>query len=182
MSPNLGTQYARSTDPAVIQAVYGQQKARRDFADSLRDWATGHGIDPDSVAIFSSPWSLTFGGLRSAPEGLGRWTKPSKGRYSKPYKNNPIRGELARIRHDPPTIPGVEDVFYAEAHPGTRGGGGWFMAAYPFIWEGVAWVCLPHPPTEGRFGDQWEEVRASDALRAREEWQAHKHTKEHGNA
>ena len=171
MTPPLGTQYARSADPAVMQAVHGRQPARRTFIADLRWWAVSHGIDPDTVVVLSSPWGMTFGGLATPPEGMGRWTK---GRYSQPYKNNPIRGELARIRYDPPPIPGVESTFYAEEQMGS----GWWMTARPFIWAGAVWVCLPHPPTEGRFGGQWEEVRASDALHAREEWQAHERAKE----
>lgn len=105
MTPPLGTQYARSADPAVMQAVHGRQQARRTFIADLRWWAVSHGIDPDTVVVLSSPWGMTFGGLATPPEGMGRWTK-------------------------------------------------------------------------GRFGGQWEEVRASDALHAREEWQAHERAKE----
>lgn len=167
-------QYATSTDPTVIRTIRGNQLARDEwhkaafeFAESLGGYAFVGGSnawDPDLV-------------LRAVAFEKG--TEPTRGRWKKevgqgirfPFKNDPIREEMAEMTVSLAPIPGM--VMRAEA-PNEGGGWGskWIMSPNVFVHGGAAWAGFGHLPTDSRgetHGPQWTECRPSEYMRAVED-------------
>ena len=153
-------QYAMSDSPEVLAAVQGNADLYHDFVEKATAWAESLGLTQNDVRV--GRWhGAHVSRLARNPVGHGRWTKDGR-----PHARL-NRDELARMKaltYDDLPIPGLPGMFTAPA-PDFQS---WWMTPRPFLSGGKAWVILPHHPYEGSFGEQWVEVKASEAYAALE--------------
>jgi hypothetical protein len=161
-------QYAASSDPEVVAAAQRNQDGRRAALLRCSEWAQAHGSnDAGSSTGFYPRAEFGGAGVYSIPITEGEppkgWVRAGKG--WRPRKGSPAYREMEALRWTPEPVPGLPDWFTA---PRGAPGETWMLWAVPVVWDGQAWVLLGHMPTEGEFGPQWREVRASEAHAARE--------------
>lgn len=166
VNPSLRAQYVRSVDPGVLAVVERNREGRHAASERIAEWAVRQGAAPDGRFWGGGMGILAVGSLDlpTKPEG---WVAGTGGRGYRPHKRSAAYQEMEALTWKPEPVPGISGHFSA---PRPEGGWGstWWMIATPFLSFGAAWVMLSNMPTEGEFGPQWVEVKASEAHAARE--------------
>ena len=166
------TQYATSADPEVIATIEENERSRRAWIDDTKAWfdkTIRTGIPGAKLFLFSSGNILRPSVIVTSDE-----KKPAGWKFGwrsrsqfEPRKDNPLRAEWDARRWYAASIPGLP-AFLTSSVSGEFQS--WWMVPRPFISGGAAWLVLGHMPDPDSpdFGPQWTEVRASQAMAAKE--------------
>lgn len=151
MTDDRRFQYAKSTDPAVLDAIRRRVEARREWRERALAWGEKYGSD--EVRMFDGWGSLSVTGLptKHAPAG---WTKPDRHGVSRPKKGTPEYAEMAALTHVETRVPGLDEM-HTSADRARWGRGARFVV------DGVAYFGLAWVPDKP-LGPQWVEVLASE--------------------
>jgi len=173
----MRAQYVASADYEVVAAAQRNQDGRLACLARCSEWAAAHGAnDAGRSGPFYPNSFMGHLGIHSLPFTEGEppkgWVRAGRG--WRPRKNSATYREMYALGWSPEPVPGIPDVLEAPRGPGQT----WMMWATPIVWEGQAWVLLSHMPSEGEFGPQWREVRASEAHAARESYVDARKTRE----
>lgn len=167
------TQYAKSTDPEVIATIEENELSRRAWIDDTKAWFDKTILTSTPGAklfLFSTRTAIRLSGIVTSDEKKPAGWKSnyrSRSRFE-PRMDNPLRAEWDARRWQAASIPGLP-AFLTSSVPG-ESQSWWRMHPSPFISSGAAWLALGHMPDPDSpdFGPQWTEVRASQAMAAKE--------------
>ena len=167
------TQYAMSADPEVIATIEENERSRRAWIGDTRAWfykTILASIPGAKLFLFSFANTLRPSEIVTSDEKKPAGWKfcwRSRSRFE-PRMDNPLRAEWDARRWQAALIPGLP-VFLTSSAPGEPQSW-WRMYPHPFISDGAAWLDLGHmpDPDSPHFGPQWSEVRASQAMAAKE--------------
>ncbi|WP_172664051.1 hypothetical protein [Propionibacterium freudenreichii] len=166
------TQYAKSTDPEVIATIEENELSRRAWIDDTKAWfgkTIRTGIPGAKLFLFSTRTAIRLLGIVTSDEKKPAgwkfcWRSRSRFEHERTIPCAPHgthaggkqrRSQVCRGSHVlrvGRVTELVEDV------------------SLPFISSGAAWLDLEHmpDPDSPHFGPQWTEVRASQAMAAKE--------------
>lgn len=166
------TQYATSADPEVIATIEENERSRRAWIDDTKEWfdkTIRTSIPGAKLLLFSFVNTLRPSRIVTSDEKKPAGWKfcyRSSSRFE-PRMDNPLRTEWDARRWQAASIPGLP-AFLTSSVPGESQS--LWMYPRPFISSGAAWLVLEHmpDPDSPNFGPQWTEVRASQAMAAKE--------------
>lgn len=167
------TQYAQSTDPEVIATIEENERSRRAWTDDTKAWfhkTILTSIPGAKLLLFSTRTAIRLLGIVTSDEKKPAGWKfcwRSRSRFE-PRKDNPLRATWDARRWQAASIPGLPVVLTSSVSGELQS---WLrMYPCPFISSGAAWLDLEHMPDPDSpdFGPQWTEVRASQAMAAKE--------------
>jgi hypothetical protein len=168
---SVRAQYVKSTDPEVVRIITENTEKRLAAHQAALEWAARHG----GTGYYGG---RNFGGAfgvwaieTDQKPTTGQWKRGYRGRGWAPFKSNPIHTEMAALTVGFDSVPGADGCFSAPRGSGD-GSETWMMWAAPFVVDGVAFAMLSNYPTEGEFGDQWAEIKASEAYAAKESYES----------
>ncbi len=166
-------QYAKSTDREVVETVQRNTDNRQAAIKRCAEWAEAHGSNNGAfypatgfggqMGIHGLPFLMGVDGEGMPPASWVRGKLPPDGR--RPRRGTAEAKEMEALRWVPEMVPGAPD--YCESKGDVNGSFYWMTPA-PFVHDDAAWVLLGHQPTRGDFGEQWVEVKASEAYAAKE--------------
>lgn len=164
-------------------AVNTSQKAHDDFDALESSWEAFHeAVRELSQRITGDPHKGVIRGGRvhgAVMVGLprqydgelpGKWKKPD-GMVREPYRSNPISREFDAVRHDPPQIAGRPSFHMGEG----RMGPGVIFRHNGAIYSGFGFQTTAER-IEDPADNGWQEIKASEFHRAREEYTEAKET------
>jgi hypothetical protein len=166
-------QYVRSEDPRVIESVEANWAARQVAIQKITEWATANGATGDRVRVFTAGLEISVAGIHLPEKPVG-WVSAGDGAY-RPGKRSPRYAEMAALTWKPLPVPGLPPYLSATSHD--RSGSFWMLHPRPFVALGAAWVLLARQPdresfaSDSGFGEQWIEVKASEAHAAKESFE-----------
>lgn len=158
-------QYAKTTDPKVLEAMAEAEASHSVFMEYVRHESYRLTGAIGNIYHAGSAWTgRGIVGVRTsaarAEDLPGQWKRPNGG-VREPFKNNPIRQVWKENAHPYMPIPGRRQVEWGEHYmgPGTL-----------FVQGGVAYSgygFIPRDPAVKGSG-VWEEIRASEFMAAAE--------------
>lgn len=159
-------QYARTTDPRVLEAVRRNRVGAADFHNRACEFAVANGVEKGSYypGGFGGGRSIRALGGNEKPR-TGRWTTGYGGYGWRPFKNNPLHDEMDAIRFEAEPVPGLPSLVNGPYLPN---GSHTIATPQPFELDGAVYVGFSFQPVDSgrRMPDPgeggWEEIKASE--------------------
>jgi hypothetical protein len=157
-------QYAKSTDPEVIAVVTDNASGLQRAVEVACVWAESKG-SPEGRFYGNSFLGVFSVHALPLPEKPKGWANGYRGHGYRPRANSPEEAEMKALGWSKARVPGLPDHF--EGAMNDQAQTKWFSPT-PFLSGDAAWVLLSEMPVKGEFGEQWTEVKASEAYAAKE--------------
>lgn len=163
-------QYARTTDPAVLDVLAQNRELDKEFLARGMAFAEAHG----GTGFYSSRWGGTTSIVAIAADKKptsGQWKKHPRGGWA-PYKNNPLHAEFSRIECLQKSVPGLPEYVESAYNDQMQH----YMAnPRPFVLDDAVYVGFSFVPQDRNSKHDpkpedggWEEIRASKYVLAME--------------
>lgn len=154
-------QYARSSDPKVIEAVEEVLKARLEFLENAQAFANEFSTSEKPRFLMGGGYGRSgfyvTGIVSDASPAEGRWKLLYPGAYA-PYASSPLNKRLRALSVKLPEIPGVPQTHWVASNSQ----GMYWLYPDCFAHDGTAYFSLSMLPDSGPdLGPEWEEILPS---------------------
>ncbi|GAA2180939.1 hypothetical protein GCM10009785_13800 [Brooklawnia cerclae] len=149
-------QYAKTADPATIEAIRSETRTYHAFVDQCNEFVGR--VGGTNGLIRRTSWSVRLGGVEfpAKPDG---WRNGFKKGVYVPRRDNPLCVEWDRLWFSRPEIPSAPHLVETT---------GYWLFPHIFVSGGLGWFVMGRPSDDEatRLGGQWTECLPSEALAA----------------
>ena len=155
-------QYARTTDPTVIETLQRNDAGYREFSQKAAAFATEHGDGRYLASSFGGSHFVVGIGAEDKPT-TGRWKKGPRGKGWAPFERSELAKQMEAIRFVEEPVPGLPSLVYGPfTSRGQQAGAG-----ARFVHEGVAYFGVGFVPDADQDEEvvgtaDWQEIRTSE--------------------